>query len=223
MARIARIVVPGYPHHITQRGNRRQTTFFSAADYRAYMDLLADHKVEFGLDIWAYCLMPNHVHLVVVPSEQQSLSTCLARTHRKYALQINERYGWRGHLWQERFYSFVMDEPHLFAAVRYTELNPVRAGLCTRPEGWRWSSARAHLNAEDDKLVKVTPMLERISRWDDYLASGDSDGRWVDIRRHTKTGRPAGGVEFLRRVETTTGRVLRRGKPGPKGRSSESR
>ncbi|MBS1270858.1 MAG: hypothetical protein MAG794_01826 [Gammaproteobacteria bacterium] len=212
---------PDYPHHVTQRGNRRQSTFFGGSDYQCYIDLLADYKAEFDLDIWAYCLMPNHVHLVIVPRQQESLAKCLGRVHRKYALQINERYEWRGHLWQERFHSFVMDEQHLLAAVRYTELNPVRAGLCERPEAWPWSSARAHLNTADDKLVDVKPMLNRIGDWKCYLTPDDADAELVCIRNHTKTGRPAGGDEFLDQLEAATGRVLRKAKPGRKSKNPE--
>ena len=218
MARIARIVVPQYPHHVTQRGSRRQRTFFSDADYRFYLELLAGCSTDLGLDVWAYCLMPNHVHLVVVPEEQHSLARCLGKVHRKYALRINHRYGWRGHLWQERFYSFVMDEDHLLAAVRYTELNPVRAGLCEQPDAWPWSSTRAHLNGRNDKLVNVQPMLDRISDWAGYLAAEQVELESERIRQHTNTGRPAGGEVFLEKLEATTGRLLRKAKPGPKHR-----
>ncbi len=129
MARLARIVIPGLPHHITQRGNRRQTVFFSDQDYRAYLDLLGDWSAKGGLKIWAYCLMPNHVHLIGVPKTEDSLRAAVAETHRRYTRLINFREGWRGHLWQERFHSFAMDEAYVYRAVRYVELNPVRAGL----------------------------------------------------------------------------------------------
>jgi len=220
MARIARVVVPDYPHHITQRGSRRQQTFFKSVDYQLYIDLLARFKNEFGIEIWAYCLMPNHVHLVVIPKDEHCLANCLSRTHRNYALQINQRNGWRGHLWQERFHSFVMDEDHLLSTVRYTELNPVRGKLCKFPEGWGWSSARAHLNGTDDQLVDVKPMLERISDWREYLATNDNDVGIEKIREHTKTGRPAGPDEFIAQLESLTGRKLRKEKPGPRSKLS---
>ncbi|TAN56117.1 MAG: transposase, partial [Rhodospirillales bacterium] len=145
MARLARVVAPGLPHHVTQRGNRRQPTFFDEGDYRLYLDLLADNAQRFGLQVWAYCLMPNHVHLIAVPEAQDSLTRALAETHRRYTRDINRRKGWKGFLWQGRFASFVLDEPHLLAAARYVETNPVRARLVEQPEDWAFSSARAHL------------------------------------------------------------------------------
>ena len=107
---MARFVAPGYPHHVTQRGNRRQKTFFSDEDYRYYIELLAEYSKAYWTEIWAYCLMPNHVHLVMVPSEEDGLRATLGEVHRRYTRYVNFRKGWRGHLWQERFHSFVMDE-----------------------------------------------------------------------------------------------------------------
>lgn len=216
MARIARVVVPGYPHHITQRGCRRQQTFFTPRDYRFYLDTLKVAKNEAGVSIWAYCMMPNHVHLVVVPESEQSLSRFLGPAHRKYAMTVNHRMQWKGHLWQERFHSFVMDENHLHAAVRYVELNPVRARLCSSAQQWEWSSTRAHLSGQDDGLVEVRPMLERVDNWEDYL-SCHSDGVTDDaIRKHNRTGRPAGDDNFLDDLEGLTQRQLKKLKPGPK-------
>lgn len=220
MARIARLVVPGYPHHVTQRGSRRQPTFFEAGDYRRYVRLLVDHSVQHDLEVWAYCLMPNHVHLVVVPRDEDCLAKCLAQAHRRYALVVNRRNGWKGHLWQERFYSCVMDEQHLLAAVRYTELNPVRAGLCKQAEAWPWSSARAHLGLVKDKLVTVQPMMTRVADWTSYLAAEETGEGLDSVRKHTKTGRPAGGEDFLKELESTTGRVLRKKRPGRKRATS---
>lgn len=208
MARIARIVVPGFPHHVTQRGCRRQQIFFSASDYRFYLDLLRRKKSEAGVSIWAYCLMPNHVHLVVVPEAEQSLARLLAPTHRKYALAVNRREQWQGHLWQERFHSFVMDERHLFAAVRYVELNPVRAKLCDSVLDWPWSSARAHFAGRDDGLVDVRPMLERVDNWEDYLSATVTDVDDDALRKHIRSGRPAGDDGFIATVEVLTGRRL---------------
>ena len=118
MARMPRIVVPGYPHHVTQRGNRRQQTFFCDDDYRYYIELLSANAQQASTEIWAYCLMPNHVHLVMVPSQEDGLRAALGETHRHYTRHINFRHKWRGHLWQERFHSFLMDENYLLATVR---------------------------------------------------------------------------------------------------------
>lgn len=215
MPRIARLVVPGYPHHVTQRGNRRQRTFFEKADFEAYVSLLCELKERAAVDIWGYCMMPNHVHLVAVPQRRDSLAKLLGVAHHRYARHVNSRYGWQGHLWQERFHSTVLDERHLLAAVRYVELNPVRGGLCRRAEEWRWSSARAHLHNAPDRLVNVTAMRERISDWQSYLADDGQPDLSRAVREHTRTGRPAGADDFIDSLEELTGRRLRRRKPGP--------
>ena len=145
MGRIARVVAPGMPHHVTQRGNRRQQTFFGDDDYRAYLGLMKQWSGEYGLRVWAYCHMPNHVHLIVVPPSEDSLCRGIGEAHRRYTRRVNVREGWRGHLWQGRFGSFVMDEPYLMAAARYVERNPVGAGLVGRAEDWAYSSAPAHV------------------------------------------------------------------------------
>lgn len=216
MPRMARIVVPGYPHHVTQRGNRRQRTFFEDADYQAYIDLLNELSGAAGVDVWAYCLMPNHVHVIAVPQHEQSLAKLFGVAHHRYALRVNTIHDWRGHLWQERFHSFVMDEAHLLAAVRYVELNPVRADLCARADDWRWSSVHAHLRDTSDGLVTTVPMFERISDWRRYLSEEDAPNLLDNLRKHTRTGRPAGDEMFIERLEEATGRRLRRRKPGPK-------
>src|SRR3989337_4593233 len=129
MARLARVVAPGLPHHLTQRGNRRQETFFCEEDYRTYIRLVAEWCREYKVDVWAYCLMPNHVHMIVVPETENGLRRAIGEAHRLYTRHINFREGWRGHLWQGRFASYPMEENHLLATARYVELNPVRAGL----------------------------------------------------------------------------------------------
>lgn len=215
MARMARLVVPDYPHHVTQRGARRQNTFFSDYDYRMYVELLGKALERSEAEIWAYCLMPNHVHLVVVPRRRDSLAGLFRNAHRTYALAINAREGWQGHMWQERFHSFVMDEDHLLAAVRYVELNPVRAGICHDPGGWSWSSYQAHVDGVDDKLVTVEPMLSRIRDWESYIGSTNSDVEEVaKLREFSRTGRPAGNDRFIADLEQLVGRTLRRRRPG---------
>jgi len=216
MARIARVVVPDVPHHVTQRGNRRQKTFFNDDDYRTYLSLTEKFCRESQTQIWAYCLMPNHVHLVMVPAHEDGLRKPLAAAHRRYTGFINSREGWRGHLWQERFYSAPMDERHLLATVRYVERNPVEAGLCDNPAEWRWSSAEAHLVGRSDGLVRVQAMLDRVSDWASYLAQ-ETDPETLDtLERNLRVGRPLGGPEFVERVEKTLGRCLqpkKRGRP----------
>jgi len=215
MARIARVVAPGYPHHITQRGNRHQQTFFTDDDYLAYIELMAAWCRKCKVDIWAWCLMPNHVHLIAVPKNETGLARAIGEAHRRYTRLINIRKGWRGHLWQERFASFPMDESHLIAAARYVEMNPVAAGLARRPDEYRWSSARAHLTGEDDGLVKAAPLLKLVDNWRGLLSMSSLEE--IDrLHRHERTGRPMGADGFVKRLERKLGRLLRPQKPGPR-------
>jgi len=169
MARLARVVVPGCPHHVTQRGNGRARTFFGDGDYALYRDLLAEHCRAADVDVWAWCLMPNHVHLILVPSDTDGLRRALAAVHRRYAGIIHARRKRTGHFWQGRFGAAVMDEEHLVAALRYVSLNPVRARLVKRAQDWRWSSTRAHLTGKDDGLTARAPIRERYPRFADQL------------------------------------------------------
>jgi len=216
MARMARVVVPGIPHHVTQRGVRRNDVFFCADDYAVYLRFLSEFCQKSGTDVWAYCLMTNHVHLVMVPSTEDGLRASLGEAHRRYTRYINEREGCLGHLWQERFHSFPMDDYYLQATVRYVELNPVHANMVKRPEDYAWSSARAHLAGMDDQLVKVAPMMERVRHWQTYLSSDLDDAVVESLRKHTKTGRPLGEDTFVDMLELRLGRVLRPLKQGRK-------
>jgi putative transposase len=215
MPRIARLIAPGVPHHITQRGNRRMDTFFSDEDYRQYLTLMAEWCRLFHVGIWAYCLMPNHIHLIAVPRWKESLRQAIGEAHRRYSVMVNRRQGWTGHLWQGRFSSFPMDEKHLLAAVKYIEMNPVRAGLVTDPYAWRWSSAGAHLEGKDDIMVKVAPLLERVGEWRDFLAPVDETDA-EKIRRHERTGRALGNDAFLDSLEKSLKRTVKPQKAGRK-------
>lgn len=209
MPRTARLVVPGIPHHVTQRGNRRQRTFFCEEDYARYQKLLRFWCGKAGTQIWAWCLMPNHVHLVLVPEREDGLAAALAPVHRRYTWAVNQREGWRGFLWQSRFGSAPMDEAHLHACFRYIELNPVRAGLVDRPEIWPWSSARAHLGLARDPLTALDPGHERIPDWPALLDLGVDDAEAAALRAGERTGRPLGGAAFTARLSRLTGRPLR--------------
>ena len=220
MARIARIIAAGIPHHVTQRGNRRMTTFFRDEDYLAYIALMAEWCRKYDVEIWAYCLMPNHVHLIAVPGTDDGLRRGIGEAHRRYSRMINFRENWRGHLWQGRFASFPMDERYLLAAARYVEMNPVRAHLTTDAGSWPWSSARAHLTCTDDQLVKVAPLLEMAGDWKTFLDGAAEEEHVSDIRKHERTGRPLGSEGFVERLESALDRFLKRGKPGPKGKQN---
>ncbi|WP_093037083.1 transposase [Thiocapsa roseopersicina] len=222
MARLPRVVVPGLPHHVTQRGNRRQRTFFGDEDYAACWRLLSTSCRACGTQVLVYCLMPNHVHLILVPGDELGLRDALGEAHRRYTRMINFREGWRGHLWQERFHSFVMDERHLIAAARYVERNPVRALLCARPQDWPWSSARAHLAGADDALVSVRPLLELISDWAGFIGEPDAPDIADLLHAHASTGRPLGPDSFVEDLEQRLRRALKRQKPGPKAARRDS-
>lgn len=216
MARIARVIAPGFPHHITQRGNRRQETFFCDEDYLTYITLMSEWCSRFEVEVWAYCLMPNHVHLIAVPQSEGSMRRAIGEAHRRYTRMINFREGWRGHLWQGRFASFPMDESYLLSAVKYVELNPVRAGMVKEPEAYRWSSAVAHLSGYDNELVKVSPLLEIVESWRAFLSEEVSEQKLEEIRCHERTGRPLGSESFLSKLEVSLNRTLRHQKAGRK-------
>jgi len=216
MARLARLVVPGLPHHITQRGNGRQRTFFADADYALYRDLLAENLKAAGVACWAWVLMPNHVHLILVPSDEDGLRRALAPVHRRYAGIIHARRKRSGHFWQGRFGCAVMDESHLAAALVYVMLNPVRARLVGRAQDWRWSSARAYLRSVADGLSQTQPVLERFPDISEMLKR-EADAEALRRLRAAETiGRPLGEPGFLQRIERKTGRDLMPGKRGPK-------
>jgi putative transposase len=216
MARIARLVVPGAPHHVTQRGNRRAQAFFCDADYRLYRDLLAESAAKAQTEIWAWCLMPNHVHLILVPGAPDGLRRTLAELHRRYTTIINKRNGWTGHLWQGRFGSVAMDDTHFLTALRYVTLNPVRARLVKHARDWPWSSARAHLTGRDDGVVTLAPVLERVIDFKTFLDEAPGDEAYAALRRAETTGRPAGSDAWISDLERRHGRTLTPRKRGPK-------
>lgn len=219
MARTARLVVPGCPHHVTQRGVRRMDVFFERADYETYLELLRRWCGRARTEVWAYCLMPNHVHLILVPSDEDGLRAALGEAHRRYTRHVNFRQGWRGHLWQERFHSFAMDEDHLLACARYVELNPVRAKLVKRPEDWPWSSAKAHFNGEDDGITALKPLLTRVENWQAFLMGDVDEGTLEALRRHGRSGHPLGSDAFFKKLERLLERDVKPRRPGrPKTR-----
>jgi putative transposase len=214
LARLARVVVPGVPYHVTQRGNRRQPTFFEDGDFALYRDLLAEAARKAGTEVWAYCLMPNHVHLIVVPSDADGLRRTFADAHRRYTGFINARHRWTGHLWQGRYGAVAMDDEHLVHAARYVALNPVRARLCDRAQEWEWSSARAHLAGRDDQLARVGPLLQRVGDFAAFLGDEEDQQATRALRLAETTGRPVGNADWIAAIEERSGRSLARRKPG---------
>ena len=219
MPRIARIVAPGFPHHIIQRGNRRQDVFFCDEDKQAYLDLLRSYAIPAGIQFWAYCLMDNHVHFVAVPARESSLAQGLGQAHKLYTRMINFRQGWRGYLWEGRFKSYLLSEPHLYATIRYIERNPVRAGIVKRAEDYKWSSAYAHVYKKTDSILSDNFVLSEMGDWGTYLEDEDSVTDKDLFIRHTHTGRPLGNNGFLEKIGAIIGRDIKRKKPGPKRRN----
>lgn len=215
MPRMARVVVPGAPHHVTQRGNRRQPTFFRDEDYALYLHLAQEAFRAARVEVWAYCLMPNHVHLIAAPSTEAGLAAAVGATHLAYTRHINRRERWTGYLCQGRFASFVMDEDHLRNAVRYVGLNPVRAGLCARAADWPWSSVNAHLNGRDDRLLTSSPVVSLLHA-DPRLFEADVEAEGLrKLRSATSSGRPLGAAAWVKALEAASGRTLA---PRPVGR-----
>ncbi len=222
MARLARLVVPGLPHHVTQRGNGRSRTFFGDRDYALYHDLLAENCREAGVAVWAWCLMPNHVHLVMVPGDSDGLRRALAATHGRYASLVNARRGRTGHFWQGRFGCVAMDEAHLAAAIRYVALNPVRARLVKRPQDWRWSSVRSQLTGRDDGLTTRGPVDARFAPFKAFLEEPALAEAFDRLRAAETIGRPLGSDAFLAGLEQRFGRTLRAARRGPKPHKGET-
>lgn len=216
MARLARAAVPDLPYHVTQRGNGRQQTFFDDGDYAFDRDCLADHCRAAGVAIWAGCLMPNHVHLILVPSDADGLRRALAPAHRRYAGHVHARLKRTGHFWQGRFGAVAMDEVHLAAAVCYVSLNPVRARLVERARDWPWARTRAHLSGREDGITALGPIRERFANFADLLDLDPGEAMLARLRRAETMGRPLGDDAFIERIARATGRNLRPGKRGPR-------
>ena len=188
-----------------------------------YRDLLAANCGAAGVEVWAWCLMPNHVHLILVPSDPDGLRRALARVHRAYAGIIQSRRKRTGHFWQGRFGAVAMDEAYCAAALRYVSLNPVRARLVKRAQDWRWSSTRAHLRGKDDGLTALAPVKDRFPRFADLLADEPEADLFKTLRAAESIGRPLGNDRFLDRIERRTGLTVKPGKRGPKPTGTEGR
>lgn len=221
MARLARIVVPGLPHHVTQRGNGRAKVFFTPRDYELYRDLLVENCRTADVGIWAWCLMPNHVHLILTRADPDGLRRALAKVHRIYAGTIHARQKKTGHFWQGRFGAVVMDEDHLLSALRYVGLNPVRAGLVKQAVDWPWSSARAHLTGEPDGVTDLNPIQDRLPSAAGLFDLAEADvAAFNALRKAESIGRPVGGEAFLDRVAGQIGRAVR---PRKRGRITKAK
>ena len=222
MAWLARTVMPGVPHHITQRGNNRQDVFFVDDDRRFYLELLKEQCDEHGLEIAAYCLMTNHLHLVATPGEPDSLALALGRMHMRYTQYVNRLHARSGHLWQNRFYSCPLGPGHRTKALVYVERNPVRARMVRHACNYKWSSAAAHAGGDDTSGLLDLASWRRGHSPDDWqarLSLPDDETFLAEIRAKTHRGRPLGSDSFISKLETLLGRrlhALSRGRPRTK-------
>jgi putative transposase len=201
---------------VTQRGDRRETVFIARGDYQRYLNLLKEYSTSRGLGVVAYCLMPNHVHLVAIPYQADSLASVLKPVHLRLAQYVNWTHSMTGRRWQGRFFSCPLDDRHTATAVRYVELNPVRAGLVREAESYHWSSAAAHAGLRADNVLTVDARkLVGAGDWRAWLRETDEDELIQRLRLSTRTGRPFGDELFVGKAERATGRLLR---PRPAGR-----
>ena len=226
MSRAARVVLTGVPHHITQRGIRRFEIFRDVADRVNYLRVLLESCRLYQLSILAWCLMTNHVHFIAVPERMDSIYRVFHRAHGIHAQKYNMKYGLVGHLWQDRPYSCVLDEPHLWNAVRYVEQNPVRAGMVSRTIDYPWSSAAARCGLRTDPLVDTHHLVLPASvgmvdgaDWLDHTLDSDIIRQ---LRECTLSGKPCGEESFIRNVEVRTCRDFTRKKPGPKPKTTSN-
>jgi putative transposase len=212
MARIARVVAVGYPHHITQRGNYGQTIFFNDKDRKLYLEWIQEYSNKFGLALLSDCLMSNHVHFIGIPEKEDSMAKTFNAAHMRYAHYFNKKSKVKGHLWQGRFYSCVLDENHLISTAKYIERNPVRAGLVKTPWEWKWSSASNHIGQDCSQQLKLKDLFQFIpieqKEWKDYISAEDKEKDMEMIKKKTLTGQPLCGEQALKKLEDKFGRRL---------------
>lgn len=219
MARMRRVMFAGAPFHVTHRGNHKSRIFDDDKVGRLYLDLLLEYSSRFEMSVWGYCLMSNHVHLIVVGKNTLSIPRAVGNTHRELSRRRNLKAGVTGHLWANRFFSTALDEPHLWAAIRYVELNPVRAKIVDEATAYEWSSARAHADGRRDRLLASDrPFPGPIGDWRQWLAAGLEEELLTRIRENTANGRPTGNEEFVSAVERRLNRSVR-----PRLRRTENR
>lgn len=222
MPRIARVVAVNYPHHITQRGNNRAAVFFDEKDRESYLHILVHYCKKYSIEIWAYCLMKNHVHLLAVPRKEESLARGIGGTSLVYTQYVNAKYGRSGRLWQNRFYSCVVEKDrYLWAVARYIDRNPLRAGIVKSAEEYKWSSAKSHILGKKNPVLKHPDWLGESDRvtYREFIRNADDEETEL-IRRATSTGRPLGKEGFVRMLEETFDRALIPKSPGRPGRKA---
>ncbi|MCD6217263.1 transposase [bacterium] len=225
MPRQARIVVRNVPHHVTQRGNRRQDVFFSTKGRKKYLGWLAQYSSRYRFEILAYCLMTNHIHIVGIPRNENSMGRTLQIVNMCHTQSVNRAHGWEGHLWHSRYFSTALDESHLWLAVRYVEQNPVRAGMVMRAWDYPWSSAACHCGLRSDPLLVQNHEYSGIFEdWSDLLDEIPEKEEIEKLRNRTRTGIPCGDDKFIKKVSKISGRDYTkktRGRPAKKEGNSQ--
>ncbi len=218
MPRIARVVIPGVPYHIFNRGNRKNDVFLLESDKLLILKLLDENGERFGVSYLAYCLMNNHLHLNAVPASETSFAKCFAEVNRRYSYIINSRESWTGNMWEGRYHSFPMDDAYLFNCVRYTERNPVKAGIVQKAGDYAWSSAAEHISGIRQSILRLADIREflDIHDWTEYLDQEDDPALEKEIEFHARTGRPLGSKEFIEKLEMLSGRSLMPSRAGRK-------
>ncbi len=221
MPRLARIVVPGSPHHITQRGNNKQDVFFVDEDKWQYLRILKEQSIKYAFSVLGYCLMTNHVHIIGIPDKEESLAKAVGRTNFIYTQYVNRMHSRSGHLWQNRFHSCAMDNNYFWTALRYVEQNPVRARLVRVPWTYPFSSSLVHIGEPDKTGLIDINFWKKLSRglnWKEILSQKIDQQISTDFQTRNRRGRPLGSDKFISKLETTLGRRLR---PSPGGRPNK--
>jgi len=223
MARMHRLSLAGIPQHILQRGNNHLPSFFSSDDYELYLDYLDDAAEKYDVKVHAYCLMPNHVHLLMMPNSTNGISRVLQDLGRRYVRNINYRYGRTGTLWEGRYHSCLVERGNrLLDCYRYIETNPVRTGIVNKPEDYKWSSY-CH-NAFGEPNAIIFPHSEYLKlglteQWRRFaykkLFNTEIDvGVIREIREATQSNRVLGDDQFLQEIEAELSICISKKKPG---------
>jgi putative transposase len=205
MTRPPRIIIPHVPYHVTQRGNHGRDVFFSPDDYEHYLDSLKEYSDRYRFDIQAYCLMSNHIHLIGIPREEDSIAKTMQIVQSKHSKEINYRYGLTGSAWQQHHPRIPLDNSHLFNGFRYVEQNPARADIVKRCELYRYSSAAFHCGLREDKIIK--PDFRFAEMFDNWIVEVNQmlDKEALEyLRYRTLKGLPCGDRKFVRRISHLT-------------------
>lgn len=218
MPRIARIIIPEFPYHVVQRGNNKQPIFLDNDDRKTYIDLAKWYCAKWSCSVFAYSLMPNHVHLLLKPSTKIGVAKAMQGISLCHTQNINKKYHRTGRLWESRYYSSIVSKDLFFwHVVRYIDWNSVRAGLAESPQEYPWSSARAHMLGIEDPLTRLEDLYEFINfeEGKSFLEQEGSKEESAMIWRATRKGLPLGDENFQKDIERKSGKKLI---PGARGR-----